>query len=146
VHLLAPVIHDALPRLSLYARAVVGALLLTGGSIGTSHEVATRLGLPNRFRLRRMLEANGLPPLHRLSGWITVLGWVWQWESNKVSLSRAALRADREPAACYRLVKRITSMSWKQVRTAGVDGVMGTFLAECDRLRSSAACPDQPIA
>jgi hypothetical protein len=84
----------------------------------------------------RPCSATGLPPLHRLSGWITLLQWTWDRAENEVSLSQAALRAGREPAACYRLVRRITGMSWTNVRTAGPDWVVARFLEECHRAGS----------
>ncbi len=71
------------------------------------------------------------PPLHRLSGWMTVLNWVSSWERTGASLSRSALRAGMEPAAGYRLVRRITGHSWSDVCGAGTDWVMSQFLREC---------------
>ncbi len=131
VHQLRPIIHVALPSLSFLSRALIDALFLTGGALGPSHWVAKHLGLRNRLHVVAMLEADGLPPLHRLKGWITVLHWVWAWEREGVSLCRSALRAGREPAACYRLVQRITGTSWRRVRTGGVHRVLAMFLEEC---------------
>ncbi len=131
VHELRPIIHVALPWLSFPSRALIDALLLSGGSLGSSHWVATHLGLRNRSRVAAMLEADGLPPLHRLRGWITVLRWVWTWEREGASLCRSALRAGKEPAACYRLVQRITGTSWRRVRTGGVHRLLARFLEEC---------------
>src|SRR5437773_7115498 len=99
---LRPIIHAALPSLSFRSRALIDALFLTGGSLGPSHWVAKHLGLRNRLHVAAILEADGLPPLHRLRGWITVLRWVWTWEREGASLCRSALRAGKEPAACYR--------------------------------------------
>lgn len=133
VHHLASIIHAALPWLSFPSRAVIDALLLTGGSIGTSEQVANRLGLTTRFGLARMLRQDGLPPLHSLSGYITVLRWVWQWEQERTALSRSALREGREPAACYRLVERVTGAPWTSACASGVRWVLSRLLEECER-------------
>ena len=125
---LRPIIHAALPSLSFRSRALIDALFLTGGSLGPSHWVAKHLGLRNRLHVAAILEADGLPPLHRLRGWITVLRWVWTWEREGASLCRSALRAGKEPAACYRLVQRITG-TW--VRTGGVHRLLARLLEEC---------------
>src|SRR3989454_11246391 len=62
-------IHKSRPDLSLRCRAVVEAVLLCGGSIGTAGEVAPHLGLHNRFELGRLLKHEGLPALHYLAAW-----------------------------------------------------------------------------
>src|SRR2546429_3252260 len=128
---LASAIHPNLPQLSFTARALIDALLLSGGRLGSAQRVATNLALPSRFSFARFLSREGLPPLHRLSGWITVLEWLSDWERNGTSLSRAALRAGKEPAGCYRLVKRITGLSWKRLRTTGLPWALDRFIEEC---------------
>jgi hypothetical protein len=133
MHELAPIIHAALPHLSFQTRAIMDALLLSGGSVGTAQRVATTLALPSRFGLARLLAKEGLPPLHRLSGWMSVLHWAWESERSGTSLSRLALRAAREPPACYRLVRRITGVRWTTVRDSGVEWVLAGLLQECSR-------------
>lgn len=128
---LAAVIGAALPTLSFQARAVLDALLLTRGRVGTAQQLADRLHLRSRFELAALLRVNGLPPLHRLSAWITVLCWVSDWENTRVSLFRAASKDDREPAACYRLVTRLTGMQWTKARAAGTERVLSVLLSEC---------------
>jgi hypothetical protein len=66
-----------------------------------------------------------------LSGWITVLQWTSDRAENEISLSQAALRGGREPAACYRLVKRVTGEPWTKVYAAGPEWVLSKFLEEC---------------
>jgi len=92
------------PAMTLYPRAVIEAVLLSEGPIGTAQAVARELGLPNRFKLARLLKREGLPPLHRLAGWATVLSWVISAERKGVSLCWIAFRSRRHPSACYRLV------------------------------------------
>lgn len=112
-------IRGARPQLTLMARAVVEAVLLTGGSIGSAHAVARLLGLPNRFKLARLLRREGLPPLHRLAEWTTVLSWVRNAERTGASLCWMAFRSGRHPSACYRLVKEVTGLTWEEVRSRG---------------------------
>lgn len=62
---------------------------------------------------------------------MTVLQWTSEWADHGIALSETALRAGKEPGACYRLVKRISGRSWKDVREAGPDWVLAEFLADC---------------
>ncbi len=137
MHQLAPLIHSALPHLSFEVRALIDAMLLTRGSVGTAQWVASHLGLSNRYRLARRLSNEGLPPLHRLSGWMTVLSWMWERERNGVALCRSALRAGKDPAACRRLVRRITSVSWRSAQSGGIEGALAQFLCECGAAEGS---------
>src|SRR5947207_3908172 len=131
MHQLGPIIHAALPHLSFQTRAIMDAMLLTGGSVGTARHVAFNVGISSRFGLARLLAKEGLPPLHRLSGWMAVVNWACQWERTGASLSRLALRAAKEPPACYRLVRRITGAPWTVVRDSGVEWVLAGLLEEC---------------
>jgi len=49
------------------------------------------LGLKNRFKLARLLQREGLPPLHRLTEWITVMGWVGAAEEDGVRRHRSGV-------------------------------------------------------
>ena len=100
----------ARPNLTFFARAIVEAILLCEGPIGSAQAVARKLGLPNRFKLARLLRQEGLPPLHRLAEWATVLSWVGAAERDRVSLCWIAFRSHRHPSACYRLVKGVTGL------------------------------------
>ncbi len=75
--------------------------------------------------------------MHRLSGWITVLSWIWEWERNGVALCRSALRAGKDPAACRRLVRRITGLSWRNVQSGGIERTLTQFLCECGAAEGS---------
>ena len=123
-------IRSARPGMRLRAKAVVEAILLTKGSIGSAGTVARELGLGNRFRLARFLESEGLPPLHRLTEWVTVLNWIDSAESEKVSLCWMAFRSHRHPSACYRLVKKVTGHGWEDVLTKGSAWTLRQFLKE----------------
>ena len=105
-------LRAAHPRMTLFPRAIVEAICLAEGPIGSAHKVARQLGLPNRFKLARLLKHEGLPPLHRLAEWATVLSWVVAAERDGVSLCWLAFRSRRHPSACYRLVKEVTGLRW----------------------------------
>src|SRR6266545_4362426 len=107
------------PALTPIPRAIVEAVCLAEGSIGSANAVAQTLGLKNRFTLARLLKREGVPPLHRLAGWMTVLSWVVAAEETGVSLCWLAFRAHRHPSACYRLVREVTGVCWDKVRTRG---------------------------
>lgn len=114
--------------MALRARAVVEAVFLAGGSIGSAQTVARRLGLASRFKLARLLRREGLPPLHVLAEWATLLSWVVAAERDGASLCRMAFRSGRHPSACYRLVKDVTGMCWARVRILGAAWVQQQFL------------------
>ena len=115
------------PGMALLASAVVEAIMLTEGPIGSAHAVARRLGLANRFQLARLLKREGLPPLHRIAEWATLESWVTAAERDGVSLSNIALRAKKHASACYRLVKEITGLGWEDVRVLGSSWVQNEF-------------------
>jgi hypothetical protein len=146
-------IRTAHPGLKLRARAVVEAILLSKGSIGSAESVARALGLRNRFRLARLLQSEGLPPLHRLTEWVTVLNWIDLAESNKVSLCWMAFHSHRHPSACYRLVNKVTGHGWEEVLTKGSEWTLRQFLKELktwEKHRSpaprSSPRPQPPVA
>jgi hypothetical protein len=127
-------IRDIRPHMTLPARAVLEAIILGKGSIGSADEVAILLGLKNRFRLARLLRRERLPPLHRLTEWIALLGWIDAAERNNVSLCSMAFHSDRDPSTCYRLVKRLTGRGWEKVQAKGGAWVLQRFLHELNRL------------
>ncbi len=131
-------IRSARPRMRLRARAVVEAIVLTKGSIGSAEAVARELGLTNRFRLARFLESEGLPPLHRLTEWITVLNWIAAAQRDQVSLCWMAFRSQRHPSACYRLVKKVTGHGWEEVVSRGSEWALRQFLTELRSFHSTA--------
>lgn len=118
--------------MSILTRAIVEAILLSEGPIGSTEAVARALGLRNRFQLARLLRREGLPPLHRLAAWTAILSWVSTAERDGVSLCRQAFRSDRYPSACYRLVKEMTDLQWGEVRALGSAWVVSRLLAEFD--------------
>jgi len=123
-------IRAARPGLTLRARAIVEAILLSNGPIGSAESVGHALGLKNRFQLARLLQRQGLPALHRLTEWVTVLSWSFAAEENDVSLCWMAFRSRRHPSACYRLVKEVTGRGWEDVRARGSEWLLRQFIKE----------------
>lgn len=124
-------LHTALPHLSVRAQAILDALLLNGGHLGTAGELAPHIGEPNRFALARMLRREGLPPLHSLAAWMRVLTWVERAEESGCSLCQLAFRCQTDPAVCYRTVKRVTGLRWGALRRRGSRWVIADFIAHC---------------
>jgi len=118
------------PRMTLYPRAIVEAILLSEGSIGSAQLVAGLLGFRTRFQLARLLKREGIPPLHRIAAWSTILSWVLAAERDGTCLFRLAFRSHRHPAACYRLVKEVTGFSWTEVRKRGSTWVERMMMRE----------------
>jgi len=124
-------LRASLPHLSFRTQAIVDALRLGGGSIGSAAEVARVLGLSSRFVLGRMLRGQGLPGLRELAAWISVLGWVMLAERSNASLFVIAIRSRRSPAVCYRMVKRLTGLTWLVLKAHGSAWVRGLFVKRC---------------
>ena len=124
-------LHTALPHLSTRAQTIVDALLLSGGDLGTAKQLAFHIGESNRFGLARLLRREGLPPLHSLAAWTRVLIWVDTAERSGCSLCQLAFRYKKDPAVCYRTVKRVTGLKWGDLRRRGSLRVIADFIAIC---------------
>jgi len=129
-------VHATRPDIALLSRAVLEAIALSEGSIGSSSAVARALGIRNRFELARLLRRDGLPSLHRLADWATVMSWVINSKRRGVSLCRMAFHSRRHASACYRLVEDMTGLPWSLVRSRGLQWVIRRFARE---LRTSHA-------
>lgn len=116
--------------MTVLPRAIVEAVLLSEGSIGSTRWVARLLGLNSRFQLARMLKREGLPPLHRLAAWTAILSWVRAAEHDGTGLFQLACRSHRHPSACYRLVKEVTGLRWSEVRARGARWVERRLMEE----------------
>ena len=131
MHFAGTLLQTALHWLSPQGHAVIQHLVMSQGYPGSAHEIATAVGLKNRFQLARLLERESLPTLENLAGWIRVMLWVLEWEGSRRSLSRLALGSIRDPATCYRTVERVTGLSWNRVRALGSDWVLLALLESC---------------
>ena len=126
---LASLLQGALPWLSPEGRAVVNSLVCSNGRVGSAQALCQRIGLRNRFQLNRLLRREGLPAYEELSGWVCVLHWMLKADAGagRGSLLRLAREAPMEPATSYRLVRRVTNHSWKDLRRAGTKEVLHWF-------------------
>ncbi|HEV2686861.1 MAG TPA: hypothetical protein VGW79_09500, partial [Actinomycetota bacterium] len=108
---------------------VINILICDNGRVGSVQTLSARLGLRTRFQLGRLLHREGLPPYEELAGWVCVFHWMLRADAGE---GRGALRslADHsaiELASSYRLVRRITGQSWKDLRRAGTEEVTRWF-------------------
>jgi hypothetical protein len=125
----------ALPHLSARLGGVVHTLVLKSGSMHSATKVASAIGLSSRFALARRLRREGLPALHELAAWVRLLGWVTDAEQGTGSLFAIATQSDRDPAECYRTVKRLTGLTWVNLRALGTSGALRLFLRRCQAIR-----------
>ncbi|MGH9891352.1 MAG: hypothetical protein ACREA0_05095 [bacterium] len=130
------VLKVALPRLSVRGQTILDAVRLAGGTIGSTAMVARRLGLANRFALARMMQREGLPGLRELAAWVGLLGWVAVAERSGMPLFAIAVRSHKSPAVCYRTVRRLTGLTWMQLRERGWEWLLGRFLRRCRVVQS----------
>jgi len=120
----------ALPEVSRRGSAMVATIVrLRDGC--TADDVARSVGLTNRYAVERLLRQEGLPSCAKLVGWISVLGWVLVCEDDSTSLCQLALSQGRDPAGYYRSVKRITGISWLQLRRWGWGWVVAELGRQC---------------
>lgn len=140
------------PDLKLFSRAVLEAVLLVEGPVGSLADVARVLGLDNRFQLARLMRRDGLPSLRCLASWVSILSWVTTAERDGASLFRLALRSHRHPSACYRLVREVTGLRWREIRALGSEWVEHQLLREVrkaarepERLAWQATNPAHPV-
>jgi hypothetical protein len=97
------------------------------GDVPSADEFASELEFDNRHQLARALMRSGLPPLEHIAGWAMVLGWVLRSEQEGTTLCEIALETSRDPAVCYRLVKRLTGRVWTEVTALGSGWVLATI-------------------
>ncbi len=127
-------LYTAFPSLTFRTRAIVDALLLTSAGIGSAARVARLVGLPSRFALGRIMRREGLPGLRELADWVSVLEWVSAAERTEASLFTLATRSHKSPAVAYRVVKRLTGLTWLQLKARGSPWVLRVFVRRCQAL------------
>ncbi|HLZ44653.1 MAG TPA: hypothetical protein VKQ05_03150, partial [Gemmatimonadales bacterium] len=126
---IATLFQRALPWLSPDGRAVINSLICDNGRVGSAQTLSERLGLRSRFQLGRLLQREGLPPYEELAGWVCVFHWMLCADAGQ---GRGALRtlaghSAIDLASSYRLVRRVTGHSWKDLRRLGTAEVIHWF-------------------
>lgn len=129
-----------LPWLSTQGRAVITALVCDNGRT-RAPDLVTALGLHTRFQLGRLLRSDGLPLYEVLAGWINVLYWMIEADRTGATLLALARRAGMDPAASYRIVRRITGCRWSKLRILGTDSALRRFLQNCHARRNGEPDP-----
>ncbi|HEV8382372.1 MAG TPA: YncE family protein [Gemmatimonadales bacterium] len=126
---LASLLQEALPWLSSDGRAVLNTLVCNNGRVGSAQALCRHLGLRSRYQLHRLLRREGLPPYEELSGWVCVLHWMLRADAGvgRGALLALARQTPIETATSYRLVRRVTGHSWKDLRRAGTPEVVSWF-------------------
>jgi len=136
---LASALLIRLPWLSAEGRAVINVMVCENGRTGSADLVAVRLGLRTRFQLARLLRREGLPPYEVLTGWASVLYWMFEADRGGTTLLAIARRAQMDPAVCYRLIRRLTGLRWSELRRGGTAAVLLRFLKLCRPCRGADA-------
>jgi len=134
---LASAILTRLPWLSAQGRAVINVVVCENGRTGSADLVAARLGLRTRFQLARLLRREGLPPYELLTGWASVLYWMFEADRTAATLLALARRAHVDPAMSYRLMRRLTGLRWSELRRIGTADMLRRFLTLCRPARGS---------
>ena len=133
---LASALLHSLPWLSTRGRAAINFLVCENGRTSSAAELASRLGLRNRYQLARLLRSEGLPTYEMLTGWISSLYWRVEAERSDTTLHALAQRAHVAPATSYRIVRRITGSHWSDFRRAPADEALRRFVEHCGRPRN----------
>lgn len=128
---LASLLQASLPRLSPDGRALISAVACFNGRVASGNALAQLLGFRNRFQLGRALRREGLPSLRELTGWATVLHWLQESRATDTSLLQLAERERLPPTICYRLVRRVTGMRWRELSRSGLPAAMARFRQIC---------------
>lgn len=136
---LASAMLTRLPWLSAQGRAVINVMVCENGRTGSADIVAARLGLRTRFQLARLLRREGLPAYEILTGWASVLYWMFEADRGDVTLLALARRAHVDPSVSYRLIRRLTSLRWSELRRLGTAAVLLRFLQLCGPRRNGHA-------
>ena len=131
----AALLHEALPRLSPCSRSIINHLVAVLGYFGHASSVATAVGLQSRYQVAHTLQNDYLPCLEELAAWVRLLGWIHEWEMNRTTICGTTLSCGRDPAVCYRSVRRITGCCWTEVKERGSNWVVGQLQARCRERR-----------
>lgn len=128
-----------IPAFCPEVRPLLVALAHSRGHFGSAEEIAVAVGFPNRYKLHRALVRRGMPSLEEIAAWIRVVAWTADFEVHGLTPCCGALGRGRDPATCYRTVRRITGRSWTEVSKLGVEWVLEEFVGNCSGISAVAA-------
>ena len=139
--------QGALPWLSSDGRAVLNTLVCSNGRVGSAQALCRQLGLRSRFQLNRLLHREGLPSYEELSGWVCVFYWMLQADAGvgRGALLALARQTHMESASSYRLVRRVTSHCWKDLRRVGTAEVLRWFQQRVRPSRAERSEHERPV-
>lgn len=126
------ILDALLPWLTPEGRAAIRATVAAGGHLD-AETLARHLGLPNRFRVMRLLRREGLPTFGALSDWISILSLTLDSEATGRSLLQIAQAHHLEAATCYRRFRRTLGLSWRDARARGLGWMLLKFRDRCAR-------------
>jgi len=124
---LGGLLTTAFPARTSDGQRIVLAVAACRGDVPSAEEFAAELQFDSRHQLARTLMRAGLPPLEHVAGWAMLLGWVLRSEEEGITLCEVALETSRDPAVCYRLVKRLTGRVWTEVTSLGSGWIVATI-------------------
>jgi DNA-binding IclR family transcriptional regulator len=81
-----------------------------------------------------MMRRDGLPGLRELADWVSVLEWVSAAERTEASLFTLATLSHKSPAVAYRVVKRLTGLTWVRLKRRGSPWALRLFVRRCQAL------------
>lgn len=124
---LGTLLTTAFPARTADGQRILLAVAACMGDIPSADEFAAELAYDSRHQLARALMRAGLPPLEHVAGWAMVLGWALRCEQEGTTLCEIAIETSRDPAVCYRLVKRLTGRVWTEVMALGTTWVQSSI-------------------
>lgn len=124
---LGTLLTTAFPARTPDGQRILLAVAACMGDIPSADEFAAELAYDSRHQLARALMRAGLPPLEHVAGWAMVLGWALRCEQEGTTLCEIAIETSRDPAVCYRLVKRLTGRVWTEVMALGTTWVQSSI-------------------
>lgn len=83
----------------------------------TATSAAKSLGLKSAERLERMLADRRIRPFYSLRDWHYVVEIVDRFSMSDTSIAHWALARGEYPSVYYRFVRRVTRLSWTDIRS-----------------------------
>ena len=120
-----------LPNACPSCRLVISFYAELAPELPRAKRVAIQAGYRSAAGLTRALGRHGFPAPSKLAAWIRVLHWIQAWEDSKSPLVRQAWHQGIDPSVCHRTIRRVTRMSWSEIRELGLDHWLHRFGEVC---------------